>query len=96
MILRFVEAGVNTEEIISETKETLSGKTFVLTGTMSRPRSEIETLIKQNGGKVSGSVSAKTSFLVAAPGEIGTTKYQKALKLGIPIISESRLMEMLG
>jgi len=96
MLQRFVEAGVNTEEMITETKETLTGKTFVLTGTMSRPRSEIETLIKQNGGKVAGSVSSKTSFLVAAPGETGTTKYQKAQQLGIPIISESQLMEMLG
>jgi DNA ligase (NAD+) len=96
MIYRLVDTGINTEETVTETKETLSGKTFVLTGTMSLPRSEIETLIKQNGGKVSGSVSSKTSFLVAAPGETGTTKYQKATQLGIPIISESQLMEMLA
>lgn len=95
MISRMENAGVNTEEMIAETKETLSGKTFVLTGTMSLPRSEIENMIKQNGGKVAGSISAKTSYLVAAQGESGTTKYQKAMQLGIPIISESQLMEML-
>lgn len=95
MLNRLVNAGINTEELVAETKDTLTGKTFVLTGTMSLPRAEIEAIIKQSGGKVSGSVSSKTSFLVAAPGETGTTKYQKAVDLGVSIISESQLMEML-
>ena len=73
----------------------LTGMTFVITGTLSKPRAEIEANIKALGGKVSGSVSAKTSYLVAAPGETGTTKYQKAMQLNIPIISESELMAIL-
>jgi DNA ligase (NAD+) len=96
LIEKLVEAGLNTEELPSKTGETLKGKTFVLTGTMSRPRSEIETMIRQNGGTVSGSVSKKTSYLVAAPGETGTTKYQKAQQLGVAIISEAQLMELAG
>lgn len=96
MIERITDAGVNTEEIVVEAGETLEGKTFVLTGTMSLPRAEIEGLIRVNAGKVSGSVSSKTSFLVAAPGETGTGKYLKAQQLGVPIISESQLMDMLS
>ncbi|MBQ3240483.1 MAG: NAD-dependent DNA ligase LigA [Akkermansia sp.] len=71
----------------------LNGKTFVLTGTLSRPRLEIEKLISDVGGKVSGSVSAKTSYLVA--GEGGGSKRDKALKLNIPIIDEDFLMQLI-
>lgn len=74
----------------------LAGQIFVLTGTMSLPRSEIEALIREKGGTVSGSVSKKTNYLVAAPGESGTTKYQKAQQLGVAIIGESELMELGG
>mgnify|MGYP000892614235 FL=1 len=88
-------AGLNFDREVVEQTDTLVGMTFVITGTLSKPRAEIEANIKALGGKISGSVSTKTSYLVAAPGETGTTKYQKALKLGVPIISESDVNAML-
>lgn len=67
----------------------LGGKTFVITGTLSAPRDEIKRLIESKGGKVSGSVSAQTSFLLC--GEAGGSKREKALALGVPIIDEAQL-----
>jgi DNA ligase (NAD+) len=72
----------------------LSGKSFVVTGTMERySRPEIETLIKDHGGRISSSVSKKTDFVVvgADPG----SKADKAKTLGVPTISESELEKML-
>ncbi len=88
-------AGLNFDREETELLSALTGMTFVITGTLSKPRAEIEANIKALGGKVSGSVSAKTSYLVAAPGETATTKYQKAMQLNIPVISESELMAIL-
>lgn len=85
---------INPESITLDSASTaLNGKTFVLTGTLSRPRLEIEKLISDAGGKVSGSVSAKTSYLVA--GEGGGSKRDKALKHNIPIIDEDFLMQLI-
>ena len=65
----------------------LAGKTFVLTGTLpTMTREEATALIEGRGGKVSGSVSKKTSYLVA--GEEAGSKLEKARTLGIPILSE--------
>ena len=70
------------------------GLTFVLTGTLPNlTRSEAEKLITENGGKASGSVSKKTSYVVA--GEEAGSKLQKAQTLGIPIISEQMLLDMI-
>lgn len=71
----------------------LSGLTFVLTGALSRPRPEFERMIVDAGGKATGSVTKKTSFLVA--GEGGGSKRDKAVKLNIPIIDENTLLTML-
>lgn len=71
----------------------LSGLTFVLTGALSRPRPEFERMIADAGGKATGSVTKKTSYLVA--GEGGGSKRDKAVKLGIPIIDETTLLAML-
>ncbi len=71
----------------------LAGLTFVLTGSLSRPRPEIERSITEAGGKATGSVTQKTSYLVA--GEGGGSKRDKAVKLGIPIIDEPTLSRML-
>lgn len=72
----------------------LSGKTFVVTGTLSVPRGEIQSLIESAGGKVSGSVSAKTDYLVA--GEKAGSKLDKATKLGVSILSEAELRGMVS
>jgi len=71
----------------------LLGKTFVLTGTMSNPRSFYKKLIEDNGGKVSSSVSKKTTFLVA--GEDAGSKLEKAKALNINIISDNELLDMI-
>lgn len=71
----------------------LSGKTFVITGTLSMDRDEMKALIESKGGKVSGSVSAKTHYVLA--GEGGGSKRDKAEKLGVPIIDETALQAMI-
>jgi DNA ligase (NAD+) len=66
----------------------LAGKTFVLTGTLpSLSREQATALIEELGGKVSGSVSKKTSYVVA--GEDAGSKLQKAQQLGIPLLDEA-------
>jgi DNA ligase (NAD+) len=73
----------------------LAGKTFVLTGTLpSLTRDEAKARIEAAGGKVSGSVSRKTSYVVA--GEEAGSKLDKAKELGVPIIGEKQLLDMLA
>ena len=72
----------------------LSGQTVVITGTLpDMSREETSKLITDNGGKVTGSVSKKTSFLLA--GEAAGSKLTKAESLGIPVLSLEDLMERL-
>lgn len=80
-------AGANDESAL------LAGKTFVITGTLpSMSRDEAKTYIEAHGGKVSGSVSKKTSYLVA--GEAAGSKLDKANSLGVPVLSEDDLKAM--
>ena len=72
----------------------LAGKTFVLTGSMSVPRAEVKALVEANGGKVTGSVSKKTSYVVA--GESPGSKVEKALKNGVPVITEDELRALIA
>ena len=65
----------------------------MITGTLSKPRDEIAERIIQRGGKVSGSVSKKTSFVLA--GEAAGSKLEKARKLAIPIVGEDEFERML-
>lgn len=72
----------------------LTGKTFVITGTLSAPREDIAARILAAGGKVSGSVSKKTSYLLA--GEGGGSKLEKAQSLGVSVIGEADLEALLA
>jgi len=75
-----------------EIKQTpFTGKTVVLTGTMSKPRSEIKKMLEDMGAKVSGSVSKKTDFVIY--GEDAGSKYEKAKKLGVTLMSEDEMWE---
>ena len=95
LIRRLKELGLKTDATAQEREETLSGLTFVLTGTLpTMTRDEASALIKQAGGKVSGSVSKKTSYVVA--GEEAGSKLTKANELGVQVIDEDGLMRLLG
>jgi DNA ligase (NAD+) len=72
----------------------IKGTTWVITGTLSRPREEIVEEIVRQGGKVSGSVSKKTSYVLA--GEEAGSKLEKARKLGLKIISEENFRELIA
>lgn len=91
---RLKAAGLNFEDTSEEAGTKFTGKTFVLTGTLpTYTRDEASRLIEAEGGKVSGSVSKKTSYVVA--GEEAGSKLVKAQALGIPVIDEAELRRML-
>jgi len=90
-------AGVKLDAVIVTTKsvEAIAGKTFVLTGTLpTLKRSAAGEMVKRAGGKVSGSVSKKTDYVVA--GESAGSKLAKAEKLGVTVIDEAQLLALLG
>ena len=97
MIDQLKELGVNVESknhAVTASDGKLNGLTFVITGTLpTMKREEASALIEVNGGKVSGSVSKKTSYLLA--GEAAGSKLTKAQTLGIPVISEEDLKNMI-
>lgn len=72
----------------------LSGKTFVITGTLSQPRDHFEQLIAEHGGKATGAISKSTSYLLAGSG--GGSKRDKALKLGVPVITEEEFNKLVA
>jgi DNA ligase (NAD+) len=89
-------AGVNMEEsrqVPASKDDRFDGKTFVLTGTISMPRHQAEELIKGRGGKVSSSVSKNTDYVIV--GENPGSKHNKAVKLGITVLSDEDFKKML-
>lgn len=94
MLKELADMGVNMESSDrGNTSQSLAGLTIVATGTLEHfGRKEIAEYIEKNGGKCTGSVSKKTSYLVA--GENAGSKLEKARSLGIPVISEQELIEM--
>ena len=94
MIQRLREAHVNFSCTLSMEDQRFSGKTFVLTGTLEHfTREEATQKIEAFGGKVSGSVSKKTTYVVA--GESAGSKLKKAMELNIPILSETEFLQMI-
>ena len=81
----------------SENKVNLSNKTFVITGSLNhyKNRDELVSIIEQLGGKVSGSVSAKTNYLINNDTKSNSSKNKKAKELGIPIMSENQFVQMI-
>ena len=78
-----------------ETSDKLAGKTIVISGTFSlNSRDEYKAIIEQNGGKNAGSISKKTSFILAGE-NMGPAKAEKANSLGIPLISEDDFLQMI-
>ena len=87
MIAKLRKGGVRFDKFVTEARgRTLSGKTFVVTGTLSRPRNYFKQLIENNGGRVTSTISTKTDYLLcgADPG----SKLEKAQQLGLEVIDE--------
>ncbi len=95
LIERLREHGVNMAYDSGKVADDLAGKTFVLTGTLpTMTRDQAKSLIESHGGKCSGSVSKKTTYVVA--GEEAGSKLTKAQELGITVLSEQELLELIG
>lgn len=95
LIARLKAAGLQFAAQQTTVSHQLEGKTFVVSGVFERfSRDEIKAHIEQHGGKVSGSISGKTSYLLAGE-KMGPEKLKKAEKLGVPIISEADYLKML-
>ncbi|MBM3188871.1 MAG: NAD-dependent DNA ligase LigA [Chloroflexi bacterium] len=98
LVAKLRRHGVRLEDqpVTQRDSAPLDGMTFVITGTLpSMSREAATALILAHGGRVTGSVSSKTSYLLAGDNP-GATKYTQAQKLGVPIIGETRLLELIG
>jgi DNA ligase (NAD+) len=94
LVMRLAERGIDPrEETDDGGDEALSGQVFVITGSLSRPRRELKEELERLGATVAGSVSGKTSYLVA--GENSGSKLAKARELGVKVIDETELIKML-
>jgi len=95
LVERLKAAGLRFEfEKAQNASDALGGKKFVITGTLSRPRPYFEQLIREHGGSAESTVSKKIDFLIA--GESAGSKLEKAQKLGVAVIGEEQLLEMLN
>ena len=96
LIEKLCAGGVDlTPEVREQASGVFDGQTFVLTGTLpTLTRDEASALIEAHGGRVTGSVSKKTDYVLA--GEKAGSKLDKANKLGVPVIDEAALREMVG
>lgn len=87
---------VSEEKVVELHSETLSGKSFIISGVFEKhSRDELKEIIEQNGGKILSSISAKLNYLVAGD-NMGPSKLEKAQKLNIPIISDEELLAMIS
>ena len=94
LIRRLKDAGVNMESTVQLVDQRFAGMTFVLTGTLSRfDRKTAQTMIEDRGGKAAGSVSKRTTYVVA--GEAAGSKLKKAQELNIPVLTEDEFAQML-
>lgn len=94
LIQRLRDAGVNFRSTREVVDQRFAGMTFVLTGTLTRfDRKTAQSLIEERGGKAAGSVSKKTSYVVA--GEAAGSKLRKAEELGVPVLTEEEFARML-
>ncbi|HEU4726901.1 MAG TPA: BRCT domain-containing protein, partial [Kofleriaceae bacterium] len=96
VLAKLAERGIDPRQPVrAATGGSLSGKTLVVTGTLTAPRAEVQKRIEAAGGKVAGSVSKKTSYLVAGE-DTGKSKLEAAQKHSVPVISEAELEQLLA
>lgn len=94
MLSKMINAKVEFPDYGSKVTSTkFDGRIFVITGTLSQPRDYFKNMIEKNGGKVSGTVSSKTNYLLA--GESAGSKLNKAEELGVEILTEEQFNELL-
>ena len=94
LIARLKEAGVNMQAEQKGEDQRFAGKTFVLTGTLDRfTRAEATKMIEDRGGKAAGSVSKKTTYVVA--GEAAGSKLRKAQELGVPVLTQEEFLVLM-
>ncbi len=94
-IEKMIRLGVAPRHVPTATGDRLTGKTVVVTGSLTRfSRDEIHKLIEREGGKAAGSVSSKTSYVVA--GEAAGSKLDKARSLGVPVLTEDEFLALIG
>ena len=90
-----IQLEISADKLANQT-DLLTGKTFVVSGVFEKvSRNELKKLIEDNGAKVSGSISSKTSYVVAGE-NMGPSKLEKANSLNVPIISEDEFLSMIG
>ncbi len=95
MLDRLVQAGLTTEEPVERAAgAALAGKTVVITGTHAMSRKDLQLLIERHSGRVAGSVSKSTDYLLA--GEAPGSKLEKAKELGVEVIDQQQLVQLLG
>lgn len=96
-LLRWIDVEIPAEANVAG-KDILSGKTFVITGSVNhfKNRAELQAKIEELGGKATGSVTKKNSYLINNDVESTSGKNKKAKELGVPIISEDEFLEMIG
>jgi len=93
LLRRLREYGVSPQETAAPRGQALAGLNFVLTGSLARPRDEIKAQLEREGGRVTGSVTKKTSYVVA--GEDAGSKLDRARELEIPVLDEEGLTALL-
>ena len=87
-----VQLAVSAEKLANQS-DVLAGKTFVVSGVFEMPRNDLKKRIEDNGGKVSSSISAKTTYVVAGD-KMGPSKLEKAKRLGVSIITEQDFLDL--
>ena len=96
IVERLKNAGLQMEVVDTRISNVLEGMTIVVSGTFEHfSRDEIKTSIEQHGGKASGSISGKTTYLLAGA-KVGPEKLKKAEKLGVPLLTEEGYLELIG
>ena len=97
LLNRLIFSGLNfPQDDLINNSLTLSNIIFVISGVFeNHSRDELKSLIEKNGGKISSSISSKTNYLVAGK-NIGPSKFNKANELGVPVINEASLIDLIS
>ncbi|MEX0798305.1 MAG: NAD-dependent DNA ligase LigA [Bacteriovoracaceae bacterium] len=95
LIQSLLDKGVKIKKSAVKTDTKIAGKKFCVTGSLSLKRSDLQKMIKQNGGIAVSSVSSATDFLITNDKESSSSKFKKAKQLDVPIITENQFFQML-